>query len=135
MKLQPDKADTQVVSGYGPGWIAVDGARFTHSLVISSMGQRFDWECSSFAALTPQHFARIAEVDAELVLFGSGDKLRRPPAAWLVPLLARRLGLETMDTRAACRTYNILAGEGRKVVAAFLLDELPAAPDQGVNCS
>ncbi len=135
MKLQPDKSDTPTVSGYGPGWIAVDGERFTQSLVISSTGQRFDWNCGSFAALTPAHFARIAEIDAELVLFGSGEKLRRPPPAWLVPLLARRVGLETMDTRAACRTYNILAGEGRKVVAAFLLDELRAAADCRVNCS
>ena len=126
MKLQPDKSDTQTVSGYGAGWIAVDGERFTHSLVISSQGQRFDWQCARFDALTAEHFFRVAALDAELVIFGSGEKLRRPPTAWLVPLLARRIGLETMDTHAACRTYNILAGEGRKVVAAFLLEELPA---------
>lgn len=127
MKLQPDKSDVQTVSGYGPGWIAINGERFTHSLVISSLGQRMDWQCASFAALTAQHFARIAEFDAELVIFGSGETLRRPPPAWLAPILARRIGLETMDTRAACRTYNILSGEGRKVVAAFLLEELAGA--------
>ena len=127
MKLQPDKSDTQSVSGYGPGWIAVDGERFAHSLVISSLGQRFDWQCARFDALTAAHFSRVAELDAELVIFGSGGKLRRPPTAWLLPLLERRIGLETMDTHAACRTYNILAAEGRKVVAAFLLEELPDA--------
>ena len=125
MKLQPDKTDVQTVSGYGDGWIAVDGERFTHSLVISSSGARFDWDCKHFDQLTEQHFARIAELDTELVIFGSGEKLRRPPPVWLLPLLNRRIGIETMDTRAACRTYNILSGEGRKVVAAFLLEQLP----------
>jgi hypothetical protein len=63
-----------------------------------------------------------------------GDRVRQrqrnrfPPAAWLRALMARRIGLETMDTQAACRTYNILAGEGRNVAAALLLEDAPAAP-------
>ena len=57
----------------------------------------------------------------ELVVFGSGARLRFPPPAWLQPLMARRIGVETMDTAAACRTYNVLAAEGRAVVAALLL--------------
>ena len=61
-------------------------------------------------------------VDAELIIFGSGVRNRFPPPAWLQPLMARRLGLETMDTPAACRTYNILASEGRNVVAALILE-------------
>ena len=122
MKLQPDKFDVQSISGYGPGWVAVSGEKITHSVIISSAGQRLDWPCSRFEALTAEHFAQLATVEAELVIFGSGDRLRFPQPAWLAPLIARRVGLETMDTQAACRTYNILAGEGRSVVAALLLE-------------
>ncbi len=123
MKLQPDKSDVQSISGYGPGWIAVDGERINYSVVISSTGHRLDWQCNSFPELTAAHFSRLAEIDAELVIFGSGDRIRFPPPSWLAPLIARRVGLETMDTKAACRTYNILSGEGRKVVAALLIED------------
>ena len=122
MKLQPDTSPVQTISGYGPGWIAVAGERFGYSLVLSSAGKRFDWQCPRFEALTPAHFSRLSALGAELVLFGSGERLRFPPPAWLVPLMQQRMGVETMDTRAACRTYNILAGEGRNVVLAALLE-------------
>jgi uncharacterized protein len=122
MKLQPDKFDVQSITGYGPGWIGLNGEKITHSLVIGSRGQRFEWRCDSFGALTPAHFDQLAALDAELVLFGSGNQLRFPQPAWLAGLIERRIGLETMDTAAACRTYNILAGEGRHVVAALLME-------------
>ena len=122
MKLQPDKSSVQTITGYGPGWIAVNGERITSSLVISSSGLREAWNCRAFTDLTAQHFALLAGIDAELVLFGSGERIRFPSPAWLAPLMARRIGIETMDTRAACRTYNILAGERRLVVAAFLIE-------------
>jgi uncharacterized protein len=125
MKLQPDKSTVQAISGYGTDWIAIDGEAISHSLLIGSDGTRRDWQGTRFSELTAAHFAQLAELDTELVVFGSGAQLRFPPTAWLAPLMARRIGLETMDTMAACRTYNILAGEGRKVVAALLL---PGAP-------
>ena len=61
-------------------------------------------------------------MNAELVIFGSGKRLRFPQAAWIKPLIDKQTGIETMDTEAACRTYNILAAEGRRVVAALLLE-------------
>jgi len=122
MKLQPDKFDVQTISGYGPGWIGLDGEKITTSLVVGSRGQRFDWECARYSELSAAHFARLADSGPELVLFGSGDRLRFPQPAWLQALVERRIGIETMDTAAACRTYNILAGEGRHVVAALLLE-------------
>ena len=122
MKLHPDKHEATSVTGYGPGWIGLNGEKITSSVVISSRGQRLEWRCDSFGALTPAHFDQLAALDAELVLFGSGSQLRFPQPAWLAGLMARRIGLETMDTAAACRTYNILAGEGRHVVAALLLE-------------
>ena len=69
-----------------------------------------------------EHFARLASLGAELVIFGSGRRIRFPQPAWLQPLMAQRTGVETMDTLAACRTYNILAGEGRQVIAALLIE-------------
>ncbi len=122
MKLQPDKFDVQSISGYGPGWVALDNEKITSSLIISSQGQRLEWPCRSFADITPAHFEQIATLDAELVIFGSGGRIHFPQPLWLRPLMARRIGVETMDTQAACRTYNILAGEGRHVVAALLLE-------------
>ena len=122
MKLQPDRIETQSVTAYGPGWIAIQGEKITHSVLITSEGLRHDWNCQTFEDLGPQHFSQLAELDVELVIFGSGERLRFPKAEWQVGLMQRRLGLETMDTQAACRTYNILAGEGRKVAAALLIE-------------
>ena len=122
MKLQPDKADVQTLTGHGPGWVAVDGEKIFHSVVISSQGHRSDWQCLAFADLGPAHFAQLAELEAELVIFGSGQRIRFPQPGWLQPLMSRRIGVETMDTAAACRTYNILAGEGRRVVLAALVE-------------
>jgi uncharacterized protein len=64
----------------------------------------------------------LAKSGAELIIFGSGQRLRFPQPGWLAPLMAMGIGLETMDTAAACRTYNILASEGRKVVVVLLLE-------------
>ncbi len=122
MKLQPDRFDAPAITGYGPGWVGVGGDRVAASVVIGSRGQRLDWQCRDFDTLTASHFAQLATLDAELVIFGSGERLRFAPPAWLQPLMARRIGLETMDTPAACRTYNILAGEGRNVIAALLVE-------------
>ena len=122
MKFQADKFDVQAVTGYGPGWLAVDKQNYETSLIVGSRGLLQPWDCRAFADLTAEHFAMLAALEAEVVIFGSGSRIRFPPPAWLKPLIEKRLGLETMDTQAACRTYNILAGEGRNVIAALLLE-------------
>ena len=122
MKLQPDKSDAQSISGYGPGWVGVNGEKITHSVIIGSGGERIAWPAARFEDLGPEHFAQLAQLDVEVLIFGSGSRIRFPKAAWLQPLVARRIGIETMDTAAACRTYNILAQEGRSVAAALLLE-------------
>jgi len=123
MKLQPDKPDVQTVTAHGPGWVAVNGERIAHSVVVGSREERFAWPCDRFESLDPEHFAQLAALGAEVVIFGSGDRIRFPKPAWIAPLVAQRTGVETMDTAAACRPYNILAGEGRHVVAALLIEE------------
>lgn len=122
MKLQPDKSDVQTLTAHGTGWVAVNNERIESSVVVGSRGERFAWDCSRFDELGAEHFAQLAELGAELIIFGSGSRIRFPQPAWLQPLMARRTGVETMDTGAACRTYNILAGEGRHVVAALLIE-------------
>ncbi len=122
MKIHPDTFDGQMITGYGPGWIAVNGERIARSVVIGARGQRLEWPCADFESLSERHFAQLAVLDAEIVIFGSGQRLRFPRPEWLKDLIARRIGVETMDTPAACRTYNILAGEGRHVIVALLLE-------------
>ncbi|HYD74494.1 Mth938-like domain-containing protein [Ramlibacter sp.] len=123
MKLQPDRFDVQAITGYGPGWVAVNADRIAHSVIIDSRGERIDWNCATYEELGPGHFDRLAQLQPEVAIFGSGDRIRFPKPAWLRELVARGIGIETMDTAAACRTYNILAQEGRQVAVALLLEQ------------
>jgi uncharacterized protein len=123
MKLQPDAFDVQAITGYGPGWVGVNGEKITHSVIIGSGGERIAWNAQRFDDLDARHFEQVASVSAEVAIFGSGSRIRFPRPAWLRPLIDKHVGLETMDTAAACRTYNILAQEGRSVVVALLLEQ------------
>lgn len=127
MKLQPDKSDVQTLTAHGPGWVAINNEKVDGSVVVGSRGERFAWDCRSFEDLGPEHFEKLVGLGAEMIIFGSGGRIRFPKPAWLAGLMARRTGVETMDTAAACRTYNILAAEGRHVVAALVV-EPPAEP-------
>lgn len=122
MKLQPDRSSVPTLTGHGPGWVAVDGERIPHSVIVGAQGERIPWAVTRFEDLGPAEFEQLAALDVEVLIFGSGNKIRFPRPAWLAPLAARRIGLETMDTPAACRTYNILAQEGRRVAAALLVE-------------
>lgn len=125
MKLHADQPDEQSITAYGEGWIAVNGERYSHSLLLSSTGERADWSCIRFEDLTRAHFDQVLQVPAvppEVVLFGSGNRLRFVRPDLLRSLIDLRVGMETMDSAAACRTFNILAGEGRRVVLALLLE-------------
>ena len=130
MKLQPDRLDIQSILGYGPGWVGLASqgvAEKIHTnVLIGSRGERQDWSCRGFEDLSAGHFEEIAILRPELVIFGSGSRLRFVPPAFLSGLMSLRIGLETMDTLAACRTYNILAGEGRHVIAALLIESAQA---------
>lgn len=126
MKLHADKADLYAITAYGADWVAINGQRHTQSLVLSSSAGVQPWPCSRFEELTDTHFEALLGPPAarpELVIFGSGSRLRFARPALLQGLIAQRIGVETMDTGAACRTYNILAGEGRRVTAALLIGD------------
>jgi uncharacterized protein len=129
MKLQPDRLDVQSILGYGPGWVGLASQgvaeKVVRSVLIGSHGERLDWDCTRFEDLGALHFDEIAALRPEVVIFGSGSRLRFVPPAFFSSLMGLRIGIETMDTLAACRTYNILAGEGRHVIAALIIE--PAA--------
>jgi uncharacterized protein len=122
MKLQPDKFDAQHITGYGPGWVAINGEKQQSSIVIGSEGERFDWPVARFEDLNAEHFEDLGKTKPELIVFGTGEKLRFAHPKLMAGLMQARIGVETMDTLAACRTYNILAGEGRHVIAALLIE-------------
>ena len=107
-------------TGYGEGFVQVNGQRRESSVLVTPE-QVLDWAPATFAELAEAHFARIVELRPEVVLLGTGARLRFPPAALTAPLARAGIGLEVMDVQAACRTYNILAAEDRVVVAALLL--------------
>ncbi len=127
MKFQPDTIDgVNVIARHDAGRIVIGPAAYTHSLVVPWVGEVIDWGVQHFDELTAAHFERLLALQPELVIFGSGRRMRFPPSPLLRPLIERRVGIESMDTAAACRTYNVLVSERRSVVAALIIDA-PAA--------
>lgn len=109
----------KAITGYGDDYVDVNHERFEHSLVVLPDRVISDWQAA--VPLTAQSLALLLDIDAEIVLIGTGRTLQFPPAQALRPLIDARRGFEVMDTRAACRTYNILMGEDRQVVAALIV--------------
>lgn len=121
MKIHPNPSTVQSIGSYGDGWIQVGSQKLTHSVVLSSRGEQINWQCDRFEDLTTQHFEQLAQLQTELVIFGSGTRLRFASLALTRPLIDQQIGLETMDTGAACRTYNLLVNEARLVACALLM--------------
>jgi len=107
-------------TAYGDGYVMVNGARHETNLIVLP-DRILPWRATGFEALGADDFAELAGLDLEVVLLGTGAKLRFPHPQVTRPLTAARIGLEVMDVQAACRTYNILAAEERRVAAALLL--------------
>lgn len=123
MKLQADRADgVNVITAYEPGRVRVNAQIYHSNLLVPWQGEVLDWRCKGFSQLGAADFDQVLGLSPELVIFGSGERIRFPAAALLKALIARRIGVESMDTAAACRTYNVLAAEGRTVVAALLVE-------------
>ena len=123
MKFQPDQlAGTNVITRHEPQALWVGQQRFDHSLLVPWQGQIQRWAPRRTEDLSAADFEAVLALGPELVIFGSGQRQKFVPAALMRALIDRRIGVETMDTAAACRTYNVLVAEGRSVVAALLLD-------------
>lgn len=122
MKFEQDNAaGRNTFTGYGEGYVEVNRQRHGASLVVSADRVITDWPAKSIEGLTADHFAAVAALEPEIVLLGTGAQFSFPAPALLAPLRQAGIGVEVMDTPAACRTYNILLGEGRNVVAALVV--------------
>jgi uncharacterized protein len=122
MKIEREEATGRnMFTGYGAGYVEVNRTRYAKSLVVGAESLVTDWPLESIEALAADHFAAILEMKPEIVLLGTGASFTFPEPALLAPLRNARVGVEVMDTPAACRTYNILLGEGRTVVAALIV--------------
>jgi uncharacterized protein len=109
-----------VITAYGAGYVMVNGARHDTNLIVLP-DRILAWSAASFESLAAEDFDALARLDLEVVLLGTGAMLRFPRPQITRALVEAKIGLEVMDVPAACRTYNILAGEERRVAAALLL--------------
>jgi len=114
-------AGQNLFTGHGAGYVAINGTRYTRSLLVTPDRLVDDWPATDFASLSTEHFEQFLALKPDLVLLGTGATLRFPRPELARSLHAARIGLEVMDNAAVCRTYNILLAEGRNVVAAVLL--------------
>ena len=122
MKIERDEAPGRnTFTGYGEGYVEVNRTRHCASLVVAGDRLVTDWPAASLESLSADHLAAIVELAPEIVLIGTGSTFRFPEPQLLAPLRSAGIGVEVMDTPAACRTYNILLGEGRNVVAALIV--------------
>ena len=123
MKLHPaNTAGLNLFTAYGEAYVEVNQARHEKNLIVLPERVVTEWTAASFATLAASDLEALHHLGCQIILLGTGGHLRFPPAAWLKPFAEAGIGLEIMDLPAACRTYNILAAEGRQVAAALLFD-------------
>jgi uncharacterized protein len=123
MKVAEFETDSgPLIEAYEPGGVRIEGQFYTGSIAVTAGRVIPDWGPDGFDALAPAHLEAIAELAPQVVVLGTGRRQRFPSPAIYAALLEQGIGVEVMDTGAACRTYNILAGEGRRVVAALIAE-------------
>ena len=122
----------QTVTGYEADWIEINAVRFSHSLIVLPESAPVIWPVKAFEALSAEDFGPLETVEPDLVILGTGLRQRFVAPGLIRNLLSRRIGVECMDNQAACRTYNILMAEGRKVALALIFpDQQTKTPEQG----
>lgn len=124
MKLHlTNPAGINFVTALGDGFVEVNRER-RHGSMILLPDALLDWPVTAFDALTRAHLGALVEHRPALVILGTGDRHRFPHPSLYRDLIEAGIGLEHMDTAAACRTYNILATEGRAVAAALIIEPM-----------
>jgi uncharacterized protein len=121
VKFHLNSAEGNVFTGHGPGFVRLGIVEYRENVVVTPEKIITGWAPNGFDALIAEDFAAIAALKPEVALFGTGATIRFPHPRLTRALTEARIGLEVMDTPAACRTFNILAAEGRRVVVAILL--------------
>ena len=109
-------------TAYGDSHVCVNAVRYEKNIIVIKDRMIEEWSPNNFETLTVADMQTIAGIDAEVILFGTGNKLRFPRPELMQPIAQTRKGLEVMDIHAACRAYNLLSSEGRRVAAALLFD-------------
>lgn len=109
------------ITAYDSESIGINGKSFERSLILSPMDLILDWEPMEYTHLQAEHLDALYQLDAEVILLGTGKNQIFPDRTVLKQLALNKIGFEIMDTQAACRTFNILMAEGRTVVAALFL--------------
>ena len=123
MKLQSDPhSGANTITGYGDGYIEINKIPYSHAVLLSSDGEILEWAVKSFDELSPADFTQMASLQPELIIIGTGKRQRFPKPELLKTLIEAKIGFEVMDSQAACRTYNILVGEGRQVLLALIVE-------------
>lgn len=113
----------QTVTAYDDDGVEINLKRFEHSLLVLPEAAPVAWPVASFDALSNTHFEQIDALEPDVVILGTGARQRFVHPRLIAPLTQRRVGVESMDNQAACRTYNILMGEGRKVALALIFED------------
>lgn len=128
MKLHLNQdQDLQLIRAYAVDQITIGDTRYRTSIILTPTQLIKDWAPSTVTALGEHDFNLMLEFEPEVVLLGTGRSMTFPAPSITYPLLNQSIGLEVMDTAAACRTYNILAGEGRNVLAALIIEPTPTS--------
>jgi len=121
VKFHLNTAAGNVFTGHGVGYVRIGETDYRENLLVTPEQLVEGWATGGFEALAESDFAALASLRPEVALFGSGAAMRFPHPRLTRALTEAGIGLEVMDTPAACRTYNILAAEGRRVAAAILV--------------
>jgi uncharacterized protein len=116
----------QTVTSYDDGGVEINAERFEFSLIVMPETAPRPWNAPNFEALTAEHFEQIEADKPDVVILGTGERQRFVHPRLIASLSARHIGVESMDSKAACRTYNVLMGEGRKVTLALIIDPAKA---------
>lgn len=127
MKFHLQAPSLHVVTATGPGWVRVGATEYRDNVVLLPDDVVSGWAPDGIGALAEADFTRLLEHAPELVLLGTGERQRFFHPRLIRALAAARIGVEVMDTRAACRTFNILVAEDRRVAAALIVREDPPA--------
>jgi uncharacterized protein len=122
MKFHLNTAEGNMFTGHGADYVRLGVVEYRDNILVTPERIVTGWTAGGFDTLTEADFAALAELKPEVVLLGTGASLRFPHPRLTRALTDAGIGVEVMDTPAACRTFNILAAEGRRVVAAVILD-------------
>jgi len=124
MKLHSDNNEKyQTVTGYDASGVEINAQRFNFSLTVLPEVPPRPWPVGRFEDLTAAHFEQIAQDRPDVVVLGTGARQRFVHPKLVASLSALHIGVESMDSQAACRTYNVLMGEGRKVTLALIIED------------